>query len=206
VSSVRADPGELAQRASFALRNHLSGLLALTHVLEGTPDALAALRETVVRVALDADLLTDLALASSDDPQHAAPLDQLLQESVRPLRWLAEVVGAPISVLCPESVDAGFLRPHEAVATGRRLVAGLIAEGPPTGIVLEARAEADGVLVAARRAGTELDRSRLAAPAPSANANEMQLDVLEWVLGRRDLRRQLLSEPGAVLAIWVAPA
>jgi hypothetical protein len=205
VPEGRSDTADLARRASFALRNHLSSLMALSHVIEGDEEAVEALRATIVQIALDADVLVDLSLASADDPARPAPLAELLRESARPLGWLADLVGAPVTVSCPAAVDATFLQPREAVATGRRLIAGLIGMGVTEPIVLEAVPDGPGLLIAARCASRPLEISALHDPGPRVNDNDVQLDVLGWALGRADLRAELMVGSGT-LAARVAPA
>ena len=196
----------LAQRASFALRNHLSSLMALCHVLGDEGEAAQALHAIVVRIALDADVLVDLSMSSVEHPGGGATAAELLREAVAPLGWLADLVGAPVGVRCPDDLDAAFLDPREVVVTGRRLVAALIAGGTTTPLLLEARPDAGGVLIAARRVEHPLDLARLGPTPPSGNDNDVQLDVLAWALGRPGLRTELLADGDAVLAARLGPA
>jgi hypothetical protein len=197
---------DLAQRTSFALRNHLGNLITLAHVLEAIaasdPDAVAALREAVSHVALDADLLVDLALASADYPEGDAPLRDLLREAARPFDWLADALGGRISVVCPIGLEARYIAPREIVATGRRLLAALIARGMKRPLVLEARRVGDGILVAARPSDLQLVPSRLVDAPPVSNANDMHVEVLDWVLARPELGvRHLASPDGTIVAV-----
>jgi hypothetical protein len=72
-------------------------------------------------------------------------------------------------------------------------------------IGLEARRTRRGVLIAARRQVDDLGCARLARPAPTANRNDLHLELLGWTLDRPGLRSRLLAQPGSVLAVELAP-
>jgi hypothetical protein len=204
MAEVDTDLGSLAKRASFALRNHLSSLMTLAHVLESSSpegkESAEALRDTVVRLALDAEVVADLAAIASGPTGEAQPLMDLLREGVRTLRWLDELAGAPLTVSCAHTDVPDFLEPHEVVLTARRLIAALVARGAAEPIVLEVHAGPGSLLVAARRAACALEPDCLRELPAKGAVDELHLDLLAWALDRPGLRAKLLVQDGAALA------
>ena len=200
------DAQELAQRGSFALRNHLAALLTLCHVAEmADPEVGAALRDVASKLALDADVLVDLALASADDPGPNARVAELLREAIRPIAWLGDLLDVSLSVDCPDEMEAAFLQPREVVAAGRRLAAALVSAGTSAPVVLEARPLGGGILLAARPANLPLAFERLQPAPPSTNGNDLHLDILAWVLDRPGLRAQLLADGAHAVGVLLEP-
>jgi hypothetical protein len=204
------DLGALAERASFALRNHLSSLMTLSYVLESMTlegrESAAALRDTVVRLALDAEVVSDLATIATGGTGAVKPLMDLLHEGIRTLGWLDDLAGAPLRVSCADTTLPDFLEPHEVVLTARRLIAALVAHGTAEPIVLEVRATPRWILIAARRETSVLDRNRLRELPPRSHVDDLHLDLLSWALDRPGLRTRLLAEDDSVLAARLAPA
>jgi hypothetical protein len=204
------DLGGLAERASFALRNHLSSLITLAHVLEvSSPEgqeSAAALRDTVVRLALDAEVVADLAAIATGSARTTQPLTDLVNEGVRTLRWLDDLAGTPLAVSCAETELPDFLRPHEVVLTARRLIAAMVARGIAEPIVLEVQAERDCLMLAARRAACPLNREGLRELPRTGEADDLHLDLLSWALDRPGLRVKLVGSDGDVLAAKLARA
>jgi hypothetical protein len=187
--------GDLTERAMHALRNSLGNMAALAYVIDDTPgvdrEVVRELLRNMALVALDAELLADLAVMANAREPAAAPLLQLLADAVRPLQWFTWLGGSEagaIQVAAADEIEAPFLRPGEVVATGRRLVASVIGRCRPPGIVLEASSLAGGVQLAARDV-----RVAARADLPEANAerdsggNYLDLEVLALGLRRPGL-------------------
>jgi hypothetical protein len=207
--------GDLAERATHALRNSLGNMVALAYVLD---DASGVDREVVSEmlrnlelVALDAELLADLAVFSSDPEERGAPLGTLLADAVRPFQWftwLGGSEGGTIDVQAPPDLEAAFLRPNEVIATARRLVASVIGRSHPRAIVLEAAPADGGVWLLARAADatTPSDQLPEVAAEPGSGGNYLDLEVLAWYLRRPGLSTRLyLSPDGSVAAAHLSP-
>lgn len=191
----------MTARATHALRNSLGNMAALAYVLEDSPgvdrEVVREMLRNMALVALDAELLADLALMANAAGTAAAPLPELLAEAVRPLQWFTWLGGAEaggIQVDAPIEIEAPFLRPGEVVATGRRLVASVIGRCQPPGIVLQASRLNGGVQLAARdvRVAPQLDPPETNAERESGG-NYLDLEVLALGLRRPGLDARLFQ-------------
>ena len=211
----RSRLSDLAERATHALRNSLGNMVALAYVLDDSSgvdrEVLSELLRNLEVLALDAELLADLAVFSSGRGERSAPLRTLLGDAVRPLQWFSWVGGAEggsIEVEAPAELEAPFLDPTEVVATARRLVASVIGRSHPRTVVLRASPDGDGVLLLARAAAdtTPVDELPEIAAEPGSGGNYLDLEVLAWYLRRPGLRARLyLGADGAVAAARLSP-
>jgi len=211
----RSRLGDLAERATHALRNSLGNMVALAYVLDDSSGADREVVSEMLRnlelVALDAELLADLAVFSSGPEERRAPLRILLGDAVRPFQWftwLGGSEGGSIEVKAPPELEAPFLRPTEVIATARRLIASVIGRSHPRSVVLDAAPADGGVLLLARAADATTPAELLPeiAAEPGSGGNYLDLEVLAWYLRRPGLSaRFYLSPDGSVAAVRLAP-
>jgi hypothetical protein len=186
----------LVRLAAHALRNHLSSLVTLTHILEADGrsdlDVVAALQADLGRLALDAELLVDLARGSADRPTDSAPLDDLLREAIRPFAWLAEAGQSEVRLGRVPRREVSFLPPRQVVVVARRLIGTVLGAHAPTTVVLEGRFDGAVLRLQARCTGAD---QALARPEPDADADadpaRLELAALHWALDLPDLRAQI---------------
>jgi hypothetical protein len=211
----RSELSDLAERATHAMRNVLGNMVALAYVLDDSSgvdrEVVSEMRRNLELVALDAELLADLAVFSSGPEERAAPLRTLLGDAVRPFQWftwLGGAEGGSIEVVSPAELEAPFLRPTEVTALARRLIASVIGRARARAVVLEAAPAEGGVLLIARsaEATTPVDQLPEIAAEPGSGGNYLDLEVLAWYLRRPGLSARLyLSPDGAVAAARLAP-
>ena len=201
---------DLTERATHALRNSLGNMAALAYVLDDSSgvdrEVLGELLRNMRLVALDAELLADLAVLANAPEPPTAPVRVLLADAVRPFQWFTWLAGAEagaIQVEAPAELEAPFLRPGEVVAAGRRLVASVIGRCHPPGVVLQASAVLGGIeLVAhdARIAVGELPAE--VKPEPGSGGNYLDMEMLALCLRRPGLEAKLyLSGDGSCAAV-----
>ena len=151
--------GDLTERATHALRNSLGNMVALAYVLDDSSgvdrEVLREMLRNMELVALDAELLADLAVVANAAEPAKAPLRVLLADAVRPFQWFTWLAGSEagaIQVEAPAELEAPFVKPGEVVAAGRRLVASVIGRCHPKAVVLEASRVSGGLQLVARDA------------------------------------------------------
>ena len=201
---------DLTERATHALRNSLGNMAALAYVLDDSPgvdrEALREMLRNMALVALDAELLADLAVLANAPGPAAAPLRELLADAVRPFQWFTWLAGSEagaIHVEAPGELEAPFLKPGEVVAAGRRLVASVIGRSHPKGVVLEASRVPGGVQLVARDAAVpagvlppEIEAE------PGSGGNYLDLEMLAICVRRPGLEARLyLAEDGSCAAV-----
>jgi hypothetical protein len=211
----RSRLSDLAERATHALRNSLGNMVALAYVLDDSTgvdrEVVAEMLRNLQLVALEAELLADLAVLSSGQAEPGASLRTLLDDAVRPFQWftwLAGPEGGAIEIEAPPELEAPFLRPTEVIATARRLVASVIGRSRPRAVVLQADPIAGGVMLLARAASGAAPADQLPeiAAEPGSGGNYLDLEVLAWYLRRPGLSARLyLSPDGSVAAARLSP-
>jgi hypothetical protein len=195
--------GDLTERATHALRNSLGNMVALAYVLDDSTsidrEVLREMLRNMELVALDAELLADLAVLANAPQPAGAPLRVLLADAVRPFQWFTWLAGAEagsIQVEAPPEMEAPFLKPSEVIAAGRRLVASVIGRSHPPSVVLEASRISGGVQVVARDARIVLTVMPPEIKAePGSGGNYLDLEVLALCLRRPGLDAKLYLAP-----------
>jgi hypothetical protein len=191
----------LARQAAHAVRNRLSSIGVLAHLIcedgRTDPDLASVLRGSLARLALDAELLVDLAQLSAEYPEASAPLIDLLLEAIRPLEWLGEAGGTRVTLALPPQLEAEFLRPREVVVAARRLIAAVVGPPTPPAVELVCRGDAGCLTMFARPTGTEMRADDLVefVPAEHADPADLDLAVLRWALSRPGLEVRILVAP-----------
>jgi hypothetical protein len=206
----RADVlADLTERATHALRNSLGNMVALAYVLDDSSgvdrEVLREMLRNMELVALDAELLADLAVVANAADPAKAPLRVLLADAVRPFQWFTWLAGSEagaIQIEAPAELEAPFLKPGEVVAAGRRLVASVIGRCHPKAVVLEASRVTGGLQLLARDANAVVPAEmRLAATEPGSGGNYLDMEMLALCLRRPGLDAKLfLAEDGSYAA------